>query len=338
MGPGSVRSIRGPWLLAAMLSLTALVPRAAAAQAAAGPATEPERYGLQTLGVDVLALGVGLGIASSSLPGQLAQRPSDFAVVGTSLYLIGASAAPAVHFAHRQNGIGLADLGVRVFVPPFASLLGMGTYCLLTTERGEFRSGCAGTGAAGGLVAGAVVAAGFDAMVLAREQRTPTEIGSDSSQRWYGWQLLLVDSAGLALGLTAASKSPEAGKDPAPDALAVAGGMYVVGFFVPPIVHFVHGHLFRGLGDLAVRALLAPTGALVGLAGYCAATRGQSGCIANGGAYGFLAGVAGAALFDAAALSWDDVPVGSKSVRREVVVPAFRLVRGGGVLGAMGVF
>jgi len=233
--------------------------------------------------------------------------------------------------------VGVADMGMRLFLPPLGSLLGMGTYCVLTAEHDQFRSGCAGTGAAGGLVVGAVAAAGIDALALARDQRTSSEIASDSAQHWYGWQLLLVDGVGLTLGLSAAAKQPDPGKDAPADALAVSAGMYVVGFFVTPIVHFVHGNFVRGLGDFGVRALLAPTGALVGLTGYCAATRGQDGCIANGAGYGFPAGVVGAALFDATALSWQDAPAGSKRVRNDVL-PAFQIVRGGAVLGTMGVF
>jgi hypothetical protein len=325
-------------LTAALAALGARPEVAHAQVTTSAPAPADGWYGWQTLMVDGLALGAGLSLASSDLRTDRQEPPSRLATVGTSLYLIGATTAPAVHFAHRQNGIGLADMGVRLVLPALGSVVGMATYCLGTSENGKFRSGCAGTGSSGGLFAGALVAAGLDALFLAREQRTTTEIATDGGQRWYGWQLLLVDGAGLGLGLLAANRDPKPGKEAPSAPLAIAAGMYTVGFFVPPLVHFAHGRFFRGLGDWGVRALLAPAGALVGLTGYCAATGGQDGCTSTGAELGFLAGVVGASLFDMAALSWDDPAPRAIQAARADVLPSFQLVRGGVLIGAASVF
>src|SRR6476620_3523633 len=90
-------------VLAAALASLGAAPEQAHAQvtaAATPPAPADGWYGWQTLMVDGLALGVGLSLASSDLRTDRREPPSRFATVGTSLYLIGATTAPAVHFAH----------------------------------------------------------------------------------------------------------------------------------------------------------------------------------------------------------------------------------------------
>src|SRR4051794_39891403 len=92
-------------LVAALVGLGASAPPAHA-QVTAAPVPSPPAdgwYGWQTLMVDGLALGVGLSLASSDLRTDRSEPPSRFATIATSLYLIGATTAPAVHFAHRQN-------------------------------------------------------------------------------------------------------------------------------------------------------------------------------------------------------------------------------------------
>lgn len=68
-----------------------------------------------------------------------------------------------------------------------------------------------------------------------------------TTTRWYGWQTLAVDAAGIGVSLAVRSEAPYM--------LATLAGA--------PAVHFAHGHQVRALVDFGVRVVLP---AAVGLA------------------------------------------------------------------------
>jgi hypothetical protein len=293
-------------------------------------------YGWQTLAVDGAALATGLALASSPLRTRSADhRPSYFGVVAATLYLGTAVAAPPVHFAHRQVSIGMGDLGARLTLPPLGALAGMLVSCLATydSKRDRSDSECASNGAIGGSLVGSVAAAGLDAFSLARDR---PDLSSVRRETWFGWQILLADAAGLGLGVAFANGEVRSGKSNAGPMLRTAVGMYTVGFFVPPLIHFFHGQFARGLGDWAARALLTPLGMVVGLVGYCAATGGADGCTDVGVESGFLAATTGMALFDATALAW--APVTDPSPPTGAPVPTVMPVRSGAIFGLAAAF
>lgn len=149
-------------------------------------------------------------------------------------------------------------------------------------------------------------------VVQARDTERPPRNGSGRSSRsssnvaptgpvheqWYGWQTLLVDLAGLAVGLI------ELGGNS--DGSPLFGGVYFLG---GPIVHFAHGHVGRGFGSLVLRLLMPLPGVLVGAAASLGcAERGDEPCtnapIVIGGGLGML----GAIIINAAVLAYEDVP------------------------------
>jgi len=111
--------------------------------------------------------------------------------------------------------------------------------------------------------------------------------------RWYGWQILIVDATALASGLGALGfRSPE---------LAYfALGSYVLG---GPIVQFANGYAVRGFASLGLRVLLPVAGAgLFGLAGASggSSSYGVSSGAVSGVAFGAGLGVLTAVAIDAA--------------------------------------
>ncbi len=123
-------------------------------------------------------------------------------------------------------------------------------------------------------------------------------------RRWYGWETLIVDGAGLAtLAVSARTDS---------NAVSTVGlGIYLFG---PPIVHGVKGHVGTAFGDFGIR-LTAPI--VTGIVGYAIDNATSSPCSPGawlcfrglgGAALGGLIGYAAAVALDAAWLAREDVP------------------------------
>ncbi len=117
---------------------------------------------------------------------------------------------------------------------------------------------------------------------------------------WTGWQSLMVDVAGLAIGLGVASSVDST----ASEIGLVAGTWYGVGMVGAPVVHYANEHWPTGLADFGLRAIMP---ALLGTGGLfieCIGDNEFDGHCANKGfAVGMLAGLTGAAVFDAFVLS-----------------------------------
>jgi hypothetical protein len=109
-------------------------------------------------------------------------------------------------------------------------------------------------------------------------------------REWYGWQTLLVDGAALAMVYAAADQHTH----DAPTLAYVALGTNVLG---PPVVHWAHGNVGRGLGSLLIRG---GSWALV-----FAAIAGNGSDNASVGLFGVL-GILAAPAIDAAVLAYED--------------------------------
>jgi hypothetical protein len=174
----------------------------------------------------------------------------------------------------------------------------------------------------GGVADGDARADDPTSMTTAPPRRPSTE------ERWYGGQTLAMDGAALALVL--------AGIGLHSSGLSGLGGLVYLGG--GPIVHWAHGHVGTGFGDLGIRAGLPFAGLFVGAlsGGVIFRNDGVFGPVL-GGVAGFLGGMVGASVIDAAALSYEDVPVKHSSSR--LLVPTFgidREERGGGTRTTFG--
>lgn len=148
-------------------------------------------------------------------------------------------------------------------------------------------------------------------------------------ERWYGWQGLIVDGASILL------------VTPAIPPLGVGG--YFLG---APIVHAAHGRWGAAGGSVLLRIGLPVVGAIVANGGTSDRSCGEFGCLRAvvGAGVGILAAIA----VDAAALSWETVPVtredradkDARSQRRSLAVaPGIAPRREGGVdVGLSGTF
>lgn len=171
----------------------------------------------------------------------------------------------------------------------------------------------------------------FAAPRSAHAQQTPP-----AAERWYGWQILLVDAAGL--GAMTGGGVALARTNSAIGAGFFYGGV-VVSHFGGPVVHAIHGsHAPKGEDTLwksglsyGMRVLLPVTGLLVGFAiGEKLHCEPRDGCV-GGMIAGWTGGSYAASIIDVAALGWEKVPP-------KPAVPALLPVKGGFVAGLSGVF
>ena len=283
------------------------------------PPAPPERgwYGWQILVADGLALMGGTLLAEvSDLEGE-----RGFGDQVSMTWALGMFGSMALHTAHRRPLRGLAGTAPRLIIPPVASLLGIAGHCVAT----EIGNGCAGRGARWGFAVGVGTAALVNALLLARLER------NDRSQGWYGSSMLILDVAGLGLGLLALARpEQEQEGDPMHPALVLGSGHYLVSIFGAPWVHAAHGHRLRALGSFGLRALGPGLLTAAGVTGYCAASGGSNGCSDRGAAFGFTLGSLLAATIDVAVLSWDEHRTPSRAWSPRMV-PYIAPGAGGGV-------
>lgn len=126
---------------------------------------------------------------------------------------------------------------------------------------------------------------------------------------WYGAQTLAVDGAGILAGGIAAATLDFSPRHEPPKLGLVAGAWYGVGAVGAPAVHYAHGNVGLGMASLGFRTLIPPVTGFFGLIGVCVG-RGdfEHDCVVDGYVGGTLAGLAGAAAFDAGVLAWDRPP------------------------------
>jgi len=321
-----------PPLIAALFLSRFSMAETAIAPGAALPPTPPaivdppktDWYGWQLLVVDGASIATG-AVLASALDFDPDERPSDLGLVGATWYGLGAVAAPAVHYAHGNAGVGAASLGLRVLVPPVAGFFGFLGTCM---GRGDIEHDCVVDGYSGGTLVGLAGVAAIDAALLARD-RPGTD--PDPPRSWYGWQLLAVDGAAITTGIILGARKPRNEEGERLDPLVAPWAMgYLVGLVAGPVVHFAHGNWGRGFISLGARALAGPMFAVMGVAGYCAATAGVTNCSQTGAMYGLLGGLAIVDVFDAFVLAHDEVePTEQASYAPYVSVGPSSLMVGG---------
>lgn len=155
----------------------------------------------------------------------------------------------------------------------------------------------------------------------ARPVPPPTE------SSWYGYQTLSTDAAAIALVAIGATS----------DSTPVKGATGVMGVatyaIAPAVIHGVHGHAGKAVGDVAIR-IFTPlvgigVGALAGaamfepsrdpgLTGVITNTFGKEVAILEGAAIGGFIGIGTAIAIDAAALGWETVPAQKKEAPRPI--------------------
>jgi hypothetical protein len=171
----------------------------------------------------------------------------------------------------------------------------------------------------------------------ARAEEAVAEPENRTVTRWYGYQTLATDTASIALGAASASVGPSW----TGDALGVlALSSYLAG---GPTVHFAHGFVAKGFGDLAVRvgapAVCSFVGAIIGR--WVFDEHGAFPVMGMG--YGALVGAAVAMATDAAFLARERVqheprPQASAAPPSATIRPSIAPSRGGATAGIMGTF
>jgi hypothetical protein len=238
---------------------------------------------------------------------------------------VGVVAGPSVHWAHGRVWPGVASVAGWVLVPSFTGVGGLILDCLAY----DLDTGCATDGARIGTLVGAGGMVLFDSLALA-------SIGNDEAVRpsgithGYGWQIVAVDAAGLALGAAVGAAAMEESGDPFDAVAGVGVGMYTVGFFVPPVVHALHRNWPAAAGDVGARWLVAPCAVLPGIASWCSATGGDERCIERGALAGLAIAGFVVASFDAQVLARDEVEptTPTASLRPEpLVIPNVSIAR-----------
>ena len=128
------------------------------------------------------------------------------------------------------------------------------------------------------------------------------------SERWYGWQLLIVD--GLVLG--AAGLGFALAEDSSEAILGTAAVGYALG---GPTVHWAHGHTMKGVGSLGLRlGIPLASGVVFGALFSGSANHAMSGFEAGFLFIGLPVGAVTAILIDAIVLGWEPAPIASTRI------------------------
>jgi hypothetical protein len=295
-----------------------LVPFLLASVARAEP-----HYGWQIAAPDAAGFAAGAAVGRGHLPGMSIGTMATGIVVG-----------PTVHWAHGRVGPGAVSLVGWTFLPIATGLAGALVDCIAT----DIENGCATRGDRAGTLAGAVGMVAIDSLVLPA-MRVERSVRPSGLVEGYGWQILGVDAAGLALGVyvgVIAMDDTDHTDATLDFATGVGVGMYAVGLVVPPVVHAVHGNWESAGTDLAIRWLGPPIAIVPGMMAWCSATGGTEHCVERG----VLAGLAISSLivssFDAQVLARTEVEPGTPTASlrpRPVVVPRLSVGRDGASAG-----
>lgn len=297
-------------------------PAKVSAEGRAPSETESGVYTLHVVAADLGSVLTGV-VLGATLDADAAHRPTDLGIVAATWYGLGVLAAPAVHYAHGNGGIGGASLGMRLFIPPLVSLFGFVGVC---TSRGEFEADCRRDGLTGGSLVGLAGVAALDALVFANPRPRV-----EPEKQWYGWKLLALDGAGVLAGAYVAAQPPRGENGERLDRpVAFWVPPYLIGLFGAPIIHATHGQWLRALGSVGLRGVVGPLAALPGLLGYCSTTGGVGECTGTGAQLGLVAGLLAVDLFDALVLARDEVEPDERSAFMPTVSagPGFIAVSG----------
>ena len=135
----------------------------------------------------------------------------------------------------------------------------------------------------------------------------PDETPATPGRRWYGVQTLAFDGAAVGFGVLSGVSDAKASRNLFG---ITAAGTYLLG---GPFVHFVHGHIGKGLGSFGLRVGAPLATLLIGAALGAAATSndgawGRLGDAITGASYVMLFGAVMASIVDFAIIAHEDVP------------------------------
>ena len=176
------------------------------------------------------------------------------------------------------------------------------------------------------------------------EQPRPRPPKGKEEETWYGYQTLIVDGASLGLILGGAAIANHPGSSDSGGSVALAGGIgYVLG---APVVHWMHGRIGPGFGSLGLRVGLPLAGLFWGaVIGAAVNSRNDDAILAAGAGIGFVGGMAGAMLLDAALLAYEKPSEREKEAYQEANakhpirwMPNLAPQKSGGTVGVSGVF
>jgi hypothetical protein len=180
------------------------------------------------------------------------------------------------------------------------------------------------------------------ARVVAPPATAPAALPSEEPRtelrsQWYGWQTLLVDGAVLVGSISVVTIY--AGKPDGHGSDAVLAPLFAFPLG-GPVVHWAHGRVGTGFGDLGIRLAAPILATFIGAAiGGSINSNRSSAWTTAGGEYGALVGLASgcaaAIAIDAAVLAREDVrePVAARSKMN--LMPTLALTKGGGGTGGL---
>jgi hypothetical protein len=141
----------------------------------------------------------------------------------------------------------------------------------------------------------------------------------DTATRWYGWQTLIADGGSFALALLALHQANTSAEKPL---IIASAALYLAG---APTVHFVHGNVPEGIGDVLYRGGIPAAAGLLGAVIGGAGTNSIGGGV-YGGLIGVVAGGVAASTIDAIWLASEPAPMPTSS--RPRILPTVTFWRG----------
>lgn len=270
------------------------------------PKNERERpYWKGMLIADIASLGVGALAASTIEP---LEPNSYFSYHGTFLHaasLTAAVAVPSVHWGHGNGLGGFSSMALRISLPPLTSVAGIAVVCLpYAVASGEFIDRCGQKGAAFGYLVG------YAGSVLLDYAAASTLLPeADTSGKWYGWQIGLVDAAALGLSLGVLYQgyrnTDEFPWKVSPVIIGTMGA--TLGTVGSPIVHLAHRNWLRAFLGFGARFTGVIVGTAVTVLHMCAASGAEGDrdqeCLEYGALTGMLVGYSLGAAVDIALLA-----------------------------------
>ena len=255
--------------------------------------------------VDAAALAAGLTVALAQ-PFYTSDARGAFGRGTATTMAIGTVAAPTVYWANRHEGPGAASFALRAFLPLATGFFGMTGNCFAQ----EFEN-CVADGFVYGTAVGVVSAALIDHLAVSRIPQRP-----HANTRWYGWQTIVADAAGMGFGLYLYLNANERGVTE--EGIVVFPltqwlGIYFLGTLASPVIHLVHGEWQAALGALPLRLLGGPILGAGAMLGYCAAVA-EKGCANEGFSWGMMVGAIFVAAIDATLLAREEVEEGDDQV------------------------
>lgn len=149
----------------------------------------------------------------------------------------------------------------------------------------------------------------------------------------YRDQILIASAIGVGSFIGGGlAEEPGGGDTPASNALFAIGGISMM--FAPPIIHFAHGEIGRGLGSLGIRYALGSVGAWVAMSMYECDEEHDWFCKLDALGPGMLVGVSVASLIDAFAMTEQR----TYRTRGRVLAPVVSATSDGGRIGLAGTF